>query len=600
MGLRPDRLGRQDLLRHPAGVLGGALALGQARDRILHQVQRALRRDAHAAGTGEDRLQLCPRERRQVGRIGAQLRVVEGQQDGVDRSERLVIRKRRPAFAQHHLGEVVGGVAGEELVDHARQLARAAAGLHVAAHLQPRLLELFPPVLGLGGTLLRQLGTLAVLRHVAAQLLLQHLEDRHVLVELGDQAIDDIIHALEQLALLGGFAVVALAGLGHGVEQPPRRMLAREEHAAVGHRDLDVGHQHPPDLVPYLAVVLRPIQEDVEQQCDQVDGVLVQAIQLEVVAGDADLACAAHHLLAQLLPQRELAAARRIHAHAAGFALQQVQHRQEVARCQYPGRPSIGFWYRAGGGRDCAPAPQQAQQPGEQRLVRRADVLADRIGRCRLTRIRSSRGRLSTWRGGRRGFGLGDRAQGRKDPCPHQRRIAPVVDGGKHCLQLALEELEHHDPDRGVQRHPVHCIRQRGGDEARRHRVGGRRKLALLPVQPRYPVREQFQRRCVLAGEALGQLFGGQLLLQPFLRQQAQGPCAHLLGFGLALAQPAETDQEGLLEALQELRTDLPQVAQRGKPQGLVAGLTAIEQVVVDAPQSAIQRGDDGWNQLGL
>jgi hypothetical protein len=69
------------------------------------------------------------------------------------------------------------------------------------------------------GAALGQLDAAVVLLEEGAQLLLEGLEDRDVLVELGDQAVDGLLGLVQQLALLRAFALVAFHRLGQRVQQ---------------------------------------------------------------------------------------------------------------------------------------------------------------------------------------------------------------------------------------------------------------------------------------------------------------------------------------------------------------------------------------------
>ena len=235
-----------------------------------------------------------------------QVGMVECHQHVADRQHRLFMLGRSVAVAQHHLHDVVRGIAGQEFIHHCRQFAFAAMLCQQGIGGTAGMLQAFAPALGFRGPLFRELEALAMLRHVRAQFLLQRLEDRDVFVELRDQAVDRLVHAPQQLAFLRRFAMVAFAGLGDGVEQPARGMLLEQEHAAILHRHLHVWHQHATDLAADVGVVLGTVEQHVEQQRDQVDGILVQAVQVQVVPGHAKLLGTGDHLLAQLFGKRLL------------------------------------------------------------------------------------------------------------------------------------------------------------------------------------------------------------------------------------------------------------------------------------------------------
>ncbi|WP_297095944.1 hypothetical protein [Thermomonas sp.] len=253
--------------------------------------------------------------------------------------------------------------------------------------------------LGFRGALLGQLEALAMLRHVGAQFGLEGLEDRHVLVELGHQAIDGVVDAVEQRLLLRRFAMVALAGFGDGVQQAPRRMFLEHEHAAVLHRDLDVRHQHAADLAADVGVELRTVEQHVEQQRDQVHRVFVESIQLQVVALHPELARALHHLPADLHGERVFPVAMGELQLRRQVALQQRQDRHQFIRTQ--GDRWAGATLPGHRSHRPAPALQQAQHAGEHGLVggfaalralrRRHPAGYDRTRRWRLPPRRAAR-----------------------------------------------------------------------------------------------------------------------------------------------------------------------------------------------------------------
>jgi len=66
------------------------------------------------------------------------------------------------------------------------------------------------------------------------------------------------------------------------------------------------------------------------------------------------------------------------------------------------------------------------------------------------------------------------------------------------------------------------------------------------------------------------------------------------------VAQGAESADQCLLEALRDLRADPPQVAQRGQAEVVVAALAAVEQVIVDPPEGAVERRHHAFDRLLL
>ena len=304
----------------------GRLALGDPRKRRVQCVDGRLRRAAGTSGAGENGLQLAFRQRLEgVGRA-AIMGPVERDQQAVDGVLRRPVAGGVAAFAQHDLGEVVGRMAIQETGDDRRQVTPAAAARKLGGDGGARMLQPLSAALGFRTALLRQLEPPAMLRKVLAQLLLQGLENGHVLVELRHQPVDGLVDAAQQLALLRRFAMVAFAGLGHGIEQAARRMFLVQEQPAILHCDLDVGHQHPPDHAPDVGVVLRAVKEHVEQQRNQVHRVAVQPVEVQVVARHAQLARALRHLLAQLGGQRPAIAGTRHRHGRGGVALHQRQH----------------------------------------------------------------------------------------------------------------------------------------------------------------------------------------------------------------------------------------------------------------------------------
>ncbi len=121
-----------------------------------------------------------------------------------------------------------------------------------------------------------------------AELLFQGQEDRQVLVELGDQPVDDLLDLAHQRALGLAFAGVALAGLGQRVEQAPRRVGLLHEHTPVQQRDLDERHHQAADQFARAAFQLALVEHHVEQHADQVDGVLVLRVQPRLPRIDAE------------------------------------------------------------------------------------------------------------------------------------------------------------------------------------------------------------------------------------------------------------------------------------------------------------------------
>jgi len=205
-----------------------------------------------------------------------------------------------------------------------------------------------------------------------------------VLVEPGHQAIDGVGAPVAQRLFLRRIAAVAFAGLGDRVQQAPRGMFLEQEHAPVGNRDLDIGDQHAADLAADVGVELRAVQQHIEQQCDEVDRILVEAIQVQVVPGDAELARVPGHALAKLVSQRAMALARlaRDHGGVGHVLLHQRQDRHELAgtelgngrllAARLPARIHPTVRLRPAHG--CTPALQQAQQVAEHGLVRRAHL----------------------------------------------------------------------------------------------------------------------------------------------------------------------------------------------------------------------------------
>src|SRR3546814_2581809 len=80
-----------------------------------------------------------------------------------------------------------------------------------------RVLQALAPVNGFGGAFFGQLRALALLVELVAQLGGGELEDRLVVVVIGDHAVDRLLGAVEHLGVLRGLAGVAVAGLGEHV-----------------------------------------------------------------------------------------------------------------------------------------------------------------------------------------------------------------------------------------------------------------------------------------------------------------------------------------------------------------------------------------------
>ncbi len=97
-----------------------------------------------------------------------------------------------------------------------------------------------------------------------------------------------------------------------------------------------------------------------------------------------------------------------------------------------------------------------------------------------------------------------------------------------------------------------------------------------------------------------GELFDRQLLLKRLLRKQAQTGAGGLHSGGLALAQLAEAVQQGLAELLHDLAAGAAHVAQGEHAEGFLAILAAVEQVVIDVGQGAVQRRPHPVQQVFL
>ena len=103
------------------------------------------------------------------------------------------------------------------------------------------------------------------------------------------------------------------------------------------------------------------------------------------------------------------------------------------------------------------------------------------------------------------------------------------------------------------------------------------------------------------ARQAFGELLVRELFFQRVLRQQAEpGIVGQQAGAFAGIAQGAEAGNYRLLEAGRDLPAHAAQVAQRGQAEVVVAGLAAVEQVVVDPAQRAIKSRDHALEGLLL
>ena len=279
-----------------------------------------------------------------------------------------------------------------------------------------------------------------------------------------------MVNVVEQLLLLRRLTTIAFAGFGHGIEQAPCRVFLVQEHAAILNRDLDERNQHTADFLADIGIVLRPIQQYIKKQSDQVDGIAIKPIQRHVVASDPQLACALRHLLAQLASKRlRLAALRGRHGHRVSLALHQRQDGQQVMRGQRGGR-ACRIMLRCHV-IDVAPALQLPQHAGKQGLIGGIDLhlrgvpsrlcrhasgdLVVLIGRlhCGLCCYLGSLFGVRFWPlgmvlpRGMLGFTTGTKL-GQHAGTGHQP-IATIVQLGQHFTQSALEELEDHDAQLG-------------------------------------------------------------------------------------------------------------------------------------------------------
>jgi hypothetical protein len=191
--------------------------------------------------------------------------------------------------------------------------------------------QLFLAALRFGGAALGDFHAAAMLHEELAEFFFQGQEDRQVLVELGHQALDDLLDLGHQHALGLAFAGVALAGLGQRVEQLARRMGLLHEHAAVEHGDLDERHHQAADQLARAAFQFALVQHHVEQHADQVDRILVLRVQPGLARIDAETGGAGQHFALQPLRQRFAVLADRCTQGRAGRGLQQRQHRHHLA-----------------------------------------------------------------------------------------------------------------------------------------------------------------------------------------------------------------------------------------------------------------------------
>ncbi|MDW8478961.1 MAG: hypothetical protein RML12_02715 [Xanthomonadales bacterium] len=109
--------------------------------------------------------------------------------------------------------------------------------------------------------------------HVAAQVLEQPLHQGEIALEVGGDAVDEVVHLVDQLAVAFLGVEPVHPGLGDAVEQAPGGMAAMGEEAAVPergaqHRRLELGEQQLRD-----AARLELAHDLLEEHPDQVDGV---------------------------------------------------------------------------------------------------------------------------------------------------------------------------------------------------------------------------------------------------------------------------------------------------------------------------------------
>ena len=431
-----------------------------------------------------------------------------------------------------------------------RTLAQAAADFELGA-----LARQFQPLLAaldLGGAALGDFDPAPVLVEEVAELLFQGHEDGQVLVELGHQPLDDLLDLGQQAALGRALALVALAGLGQGVEQAPRRMGLLHEHAPVQQGDLDEGNDQPADQFARMALQVALVQQHVEQHAHQVDGVLVLGIEPGTGRVHAHLARVGQHFALEPLRQRLAVIADRRAQGRAGLGLQQGQHRQHLALAQ---RSLVGPWR----GRLAATATATAAHATTflQQLVQRVQQGCRCAGRSRARRIQAvlhgAAGFLpalhETGRPGRRvvlvpGFAPGaaaiattiattGRAFGTRaatampatQPGQHaftrQLLVQPFIQFGHHRAQVALAQLDQHQPHFRAQVAGGKRLVHGHADVLGAHRiaVGIQFQPAGDPAQA--PVQPQ-QHRLAVAQQHRGQVARGQARLQFVFAHQAQ------------------------------------------------------------------------------
>ncbi len=255
------------------------------------QVTRRIRQGQRADQAGEalgGRVLVEARTRQAVGdgvlqrqqAIGEPAPVASGTrqavrfEQGIAQCKRFGVCGRAGTIAQQRLHQMVAPGLRQELADRTRHWFVEQV-MHGVVGLGARLVEAFAAEGGLGRARFLQFDPAAMLFEQCFELGMGRGEHRKIFLVIGHDALGDGRAALDQFAILRRGSGVALAGLGDGVEQPARRMLALHEYALVRHRDLDVRHHQAAIEAARMVEQRVALEQRLEQHADEVDGVVL-------------------------------------------------------------------------------------------------------------------------------------------------------------------------------------------------------------------------------------------------------------------------------------------------------------------------------------
>ncbi len=253
----------------------------------------------------------------------------------VDEAQRVAELVGLLALAEQGEDDVVGPGARQHAIDQRRQRSATDATHDFLGGTTTRLLQLLATTGGFGDTLFGQFGALAADVEEILQLGGQLDEDRGVVVEVVQQAIDDRLHLVEQAAIAIGFGRPALGRVRKRVEQLARRMRLVREHAAVEQGDLQIRNLQACQQYLHLGRQVVVFEDELEEHADEVDRVLVHAGDVRGLLA-AQLADLGEQLVLEL---RDVAADVRLRGQRRGgvrqhgdLALQQGQRAEQFRR----------------------------------------------------------------------------------------------------------------------------------------------------------------------------------------------------------------------------------------------------------------------------